>query len=64
MLELLLSTSGGLTADVEDPGDSGGELEYSCLGLWAADMFANKVWKELADGYRPIDGGRMGGPVL
>lgn len=68
MLELLLSTSGGVTdvAGGGAPGESGGEDVNSwaggSLGLCAADMLARRVWKELADGYRPTDGGRSGGP--
>lgn len=52
MLELLLSTSGGLAA-VEDPGDSGGDAVNSwagSLGRCAAEMLASSVWKELAEG--------------
>jgi len=49
MLELRLSTSGG-GAVVEVPGLNGGLAVNSCLGLWAAEMFAKNDWNELAVG--------------
>lgn len=52
MLELLLSTSGGVTA-VEEPGERGGDAVNSwagSLGRCAAEMLANSVWKDDAEG--------------
>lgn len=63
MLELLLSTSGGVVA-LDDPGDNGGDAVNSCagsLGLCAAEMLASSVWNELAEGYRLTEGGSSGG---
>lgn len=66
MLELLRSTSGGEpTGGAVPPGERGGEelnSGWGSFGRWAAEMFARSVWKELAEGYSPTDGGRRGGP--
>lgn len=43
ILELLRSTSGGVPAGAEAPGDRGGDDENSCFGLWTAEIFANSV---------------------